>query len=182
MRCGRPTSPACNGGVSPLEAMELARHSDMRLTMKTYTDAAQLPLAKQDTFAGLPSLADSQIDSRTLVADRQAVSPAVIGMKAIKVGKTIENIDESHRRRHRIVAISHLKSQNGGERGIRTPLSPPIKGNLHDDSRIDSRNSIPSCPDLSQVVTAWAKLPAPLKAAILAIVKRRNDFPPTTWL
>ena len=27
-------------GVSPREAMELARHSDMRLTMKTYTDAA----------------------------------------------------------------------------------------------------------------------------------------------
>ena len=32
-------------GVSPREAMELARHSDMRLTMKTYTDAAQLPSA-----------------------------------------------------------------------------------------------------------------------------------------
>ena len=32
-------------GVLPREAMELARHSDMRLTMKTYTDVAQLPLA-----------------------------------------------------------------------------------------------------------------------------------------
>ena len=31
-------------GVSPRETMELARHSDMRLTMKTYTDAAALPL------------------------------------------------------------------------------------------------------------------------------------------
>ena len=33
-------------GVSPREAMELARHSDMRLTMKTYTDVAQLPLGR----------------------------------------------------------------------------------------------------------------------------------------
>jgi hypothetical protein len=32
-------------GVSPREAMELARHSDIRLTMKTYTDVGQLPLA-----------------------------------------------------------------------------------------------------------------------------------------
>jgi hypothetical protein len=29
--------------------------------------------------------------------------------------------------------------------------------------------------DLSQVVTAWAKLPVPLKAAILAIVRTAND-------
>jgi integrase len=81
-------------GVSPREAMELARHSDMRLTMKTYTDVAQLPLAA--TVRGLPSIGDSQIDSQTLVADRPAMSPTVIGLKAINVGKTIETIDESH--------------------------------------------------------------------------------------
>jgi integrase len=82
-------------GVSPREAMELARHSDMRLTMKTYTDVAQLPLA--ETVHKLPSIGDSQIDSQTLVADRPTVSPTVIGLKAIKVGKTIGNIDENHR-------------------------------------------------------------------------------------
>jgi hypothetical protein len=31
-------------GVSPRVAMELMRHSDMRLTTKTYTDAMSLPL------------------------------------------------------------------------------------------------------------------------------------------
>ena len=56
--------------------------------------------------------------------------------------------------------------------GVRIPLSPPLFiGNSEDDSRIDSRNPIPSYPDLARIVTAWAKLPAPLKAAILAIVK-----------
>ena len=58
-------------GVSPREAMELARHSDMRLTMKTYTDVAQLPLAA--TVRGLPSIGDSQIDSQTLVVGSPAV-------------------------------------------------------------------------------------------------------------
>jgi len=48
---------------------------------------------------------------------------------------------------------------------------PVNKGESHGDSRIDSRNSIPSCPDLTQVVTAWAKLSAPIKAAILALVR-----------
>ena len=104
-------------GVSPREAMELARHSDMRLTMKTYTDVAQLPLAA--TVRGLPSIGDSQIDSQTLVADRPALSPAVIGLKAIKVGKTVENIDGNHRASS-IVTFGH-ENENGGERGIRTP-------------------------------------------------------------
>ncbi len=104
-------------GVSPREAMELARHSDMRLTMKTYTDVGQLPLAA--TVRGLPSIGDSQIDSQTLVAGSPVVSPSVIGLKAIKAGKTIGNIDGNHRASS-IVTFGH-ENENGGERGIRTP-------------------------------------------------------------
>jgi hypothetical protein len=36
------------------------------------------------------------------------------------------------------------------------------------NSQRDSRNPIPSCPDLTQIVKAWAKLPAPLKAGSCA--------------
>jgi len=106
-------------GVSPREAMELARHSDMRLTMKTYTDVAQLPLAA--TVRKLPSIADTQIDTQTLVADRPAVSPTVLGVKPLKVGKTIGNIDENHH--SSLAVINGHKNQTGGERGIRTPDS-----------------------------------------------------------
>ncbi len=113
-------------GVSPREAMELARHSDMRLTMKTYTDVAQLPLAA--TVRGLPSIGDSQIDSQTLVADRPTVSPTVIGLKPIKVGRTIENIDES-RNLTPAVALCHSEQANG-EMGFESPslrqLSPTL--------------------------------------------------------
>ena len=41
-------------GVSPRVAMELMRHSDMKLTMGVYTDVAQLPLIQES--ARLPSL------------------------------------------------------------------------------------------------------------------------------
>lgn len=40
-------------GVAPRVAMELARHSDIRLTMKVYTDPARLPLAA--AVASLPA-------------------------------------------------------------------------------------------------------------------------------
>ena len=104
-------------GVLPREAMELARHSDMRLTMKTYTDVAQLPLA--ETVRKLPSIGDSQIDSQTLVADRPTVSPTVLGVKSIKWGKTIENIDESHCLTP-AVASCHSKQPNG-DMGFESP-------------------------------------------------------------
>ena len=81
------------------------------------TDVAQLPLAA--TVRGLPSIGDSQIDSQTLVAGSPFVSPSVIGLKAIKVGKTIGNIDGNHGASP-IVTFCH-KNENGGERGIRTP-------------------------------------------------------------
>jgi integrase len=42
-------------GVSPRVAMELMRHSDLRLTMRVYTDAAQLPMISE--VEKLPSYA-----------------------------------------------------------------------------------------------------------------------------
>jgi hypothetical protein len=136
-------------GVSPREAMELARHSDMRLTMKTYTDVAQLPLAA--TVRGLPSIGDSQIDSQTLVAERPAVSPTVIGLKSIKVGKTVGNINGNHRASS-IVTFGH-ENENGGERGIRTPdsaLSLPMTATTLKHLHI--------CLDFVTLGHSWAQL------------------------
>jgi hypothetical protein len=62
--------------------------------------------------------------------------------------------------------------------GDSNPTVLPVnKGKSDGDSRIDSRNPITSCPDLAQIVMAWAKLPAPLKAAILAIVNSAEGQP-----
>ena len=89
----------------------------MRLTMKAYTDVAQLPSAA--TVRGLPSIGDSQIDSQTLAAGRLAVSPSGIGLKAIKVGKTIGTIDGNHGATavKIVVATSSLMVPNSMQRG-----------------------------------------------------------------
>ncbi len=110
-------------GVSPREAMELARHSDMRLTMKVYTDVGQLPLAA--TVRQLPGFStsgnDTQRDTQKLFPARPVMSPAVLGLKAIKADKTIEHIGENHCPSP-LVTLSP-KIESGGERGIRTPGS-----------------------------------------------------------
>jgi hypothetical protein len=66
---------------------------------------------------------------------------------------------------------SDFPTKSGGERGIRTPhFAYENKGNPLNDTQIDTQIPVVLGHDLSQVVTAWEKLPAPLKAAVLAIV------------
>jgi hypothetical protein len=62
--------------------------------------------------------------------------------------------------------------KNGGSGGARTrDKSNVYKGETDAASQIASQNPVALGHDLSQVVTAWGKLPVPLKAAILAIIK-----------
>lgn len=81
--------------VHPRLAMELARHSDLKLTMKNYTDVGQLPL--REVMDSLPSFGDSRIDSRTLGANSQTVSQAVSKNGGTKTENHIETTGESHR-------------------------------------------------------------------------------------
>jgi len=70
-------------GVSPRVAMELMRHSDMRLTMKTYTDADALPtmeaVSSLPDFIGTPESAgyhDAQIRTQKLGGEGPSLSHA----------------------------------------------------------------------------------------------------------
>jgi hypothetical protein len=95
--------------VHPRLAMELARHSDMRLTMKTYTDAGQLPL--REVMDTLPSFGgDSRIDSRNLGPTGQTGSQPVTETREIKTENSLENTGESHRD-SQLVTMSHEKSE-----------------------------------------------------------------------
>ena len=104
-------------GVSPREAMELARckrhASDDENLYRRGATAFDCNRQK------LTSFNDTQIDTQTLDAGGHFVPPSVIGLKAVKVDKTIGNIGGNHGASS-IVTFSH-ENENGGERGIRTP-------------------------------------------------------------
>jgi len=72
-------------GVAERVRMELNRHSDLRLTAHTYTDASMLPLS--GAIGMLPVLmdvsSDSQIDSQRIVPESPKLSPTV----SVKPGK-----------------------------------------------------------------------------------------------
>ena len=75
-------------GVNPWQAMRIMRHSDIQLTVRTYTDASQLPL--QDALAKLASLTpdrsktaptapshDTPLDTPAIVPEGHLQSQAV---------------------------------------------------------------------------------------------------------
>ncbi len=62
-------------GLPEFVRMKLMRHSDMKLTQQSYTDASMAPT--WDAVAGLPMFNDTQIDTLKLVAKGQSESAAV---------------------------------------------------------------------------------------------------------
>jgi hypothetical protein len=109
--------------VHPRLAMELARHSDMGLTMKTYTHAGQLSLREvMDTLPGFSS--DSRIDSRNLGPTGQTASQPVTETRESKTEKIIANKGKRHNLTQDF-AICHSEQQNGVE-VVRIPPSPPF--------------------------------------------------------
>ena len=95
--------------VHPRVAMELARHSGMRLTMKTYTDAGQLPL--REVMDNLPGFSS---DSRNLGPTGQTVSQPVTERRELQTDKSIDNKGESHDLTA-TVPVCHSEPENGGD-------------------------------------------------------------------
>jgi integrase len=81
-------------GTAQRAAPEDTRHSDIRLTTKTYTDTGLLPVsdavAKLPSFLGSPKK-DSQIDSQTLFREGQALSIPVINSTNVSKRKAHED-------------------------------------------------------------------------------------------
>jgi integrase len=67
-------------GAAPRVVMELMRHSDIKLTMKIYTDAGQLPLAH-----AVYQIPDYKNISRREIFDGKNVGPQIQGHRSHKV-------------------------------------------------------------------------------------------------
>ena len=83
-------------GTPQRVTMELMRHSDMRLTAKTYTDAGLLPIG--DAVLNLPSIStfDSQIDSQKIVPNGLLLSTPVTEKEVPKATGTRMNKGFGH--------------------------------------------------------------------------------------
>lgn len=109
-------------GVSARVAMELARHSEMWLTMNVYTDTSHLPLsASVQQLPRLGPIKDTPKDTPATVKTGSGQSTQVLIAKKSETVQPIENTMENHVQASPVTVSPSI--QNGGERGIRTPVT-----------------------------------------------------------
>ena len=104
--------------------MEIMRHSDMRLTSKTYTDAGLLPV--WDNVANLPSFTDprvkdSQIDSQNSVRTSPSLS---IPVKEVTKLREVETADRQQPASDLSVPV--MTSQENGKWSGRQDSNLPL--------------------------------------------------------
>jgi integrase len=134
-------------GVSPRVAMELMRHSDMKLTMGVYTDVTQLPMIAETArlpsltlpntplgpspaavdAAGMRAQGDSQRDAQTGVATGLGVTPSVALSQIPALRNPVENVALGHEKAPSVATGRFLKM----ERAKRLELSMTVAALLN---------------------------------------------------
>ncbi len=123
-------------GVNPWQAMRIMRHSDIQLTVKTYTDAGQLPL--RDALTKLPTLGTPGSDGGRPVTPSVTlpvtppITPPVVqtglgGSRAVTGGEGADDAASPHEQH--VESRSGTGSHGGTEAGKlaeRGGFEPPI--------------------------------------------------------
>jgi integrase len=102
-------------GVPPRHAMELMRHSDLKLTMKVYTDAELLPLSQGvdllPTFSLATSANDTQRDTQKLGGRGHLGSEAVATGQTTRIAEAIESVAIRREKTHRVDSVRYVKME-----------------------------------------------------------------------
>lgn len=170
--------------VAPRVAMEVMRHSDMRLTMGAYTDASLLPTVgavDQLPRFELPQVLaatgtddqpigakhDTQKDTQKLVQACQKLSGSVLGVhggdgrELSKNLRKTADLSASVNSCHDPKLVRHVGLEPTENRGWRYRQGGTTHKNTHN----------PSDLELERVVSSWPRLSPELRAAVLSIVK-----------
>ena len=112
-------------GIAPRVAMEVMRHSDMRLTMKVYTDVQLLPTSdaverlprydvavavESGTGTGSVVRSDTHQDTHGVVISCQSVSSRVTGGEVLQAAESAGNSGKSP-----LLSTSVTARQSGGD-------------------------------------------------------------------
>jgi hypothetical protein len=181
-----------NAGVMPKDAKELARHSTITLTMDRYAHVGIRDTAAAVARLSLPTSSRPTPESAVVKATGTdggctAYVPADVptGGNARGRLRTDENIgggDNDSPRTKKPLHLQGFEDDRGrsvsGEGGIRTLCE------IHDESAVSALPGAESgasavadlniAPELAALIDAWPRLPDPIKAGILALVRAAN--------
>ncbi len=170
-------------GALPRVAMELMRHSDMKLTTKTYTDAGMLPTG--ETVRNLPCLDltdKNQIEKGTLKGTQNLVPAGLVlshsGTHKKYIKSSGRSLDAGFRPdESRDVTVSHDLEKWCAMQGSNRLGSVDCQLLANTGTQKGTPNCILP-PDLGEILNAWPRLPRGLQAGVLAIVRSFQDGTP----
>ena len=140
-------------GVSPKAAQELMRHSDINLTMRTYTQLSLIDVASD--LNKLPSLPTGEPQTlRATGTDACALEPKTYALRKHRPASVTTKPDEG------LQPVQVAGCTNGCTREPENDL-----GCTPAESATE-----PVDAELSKVIGAWPTLPEHLKAAVMALV------------
>jgi integrase len=180
----------CRAGVPLREAMEMMRHSDVKLTTKVYADSSLM--MSPDTIERLPRYALEPAAVIALAtgtdgnASGQFCGQFACGNESLSVSAGVLDLPDSQKTNRPelpgdCASLSSnsepmsTSAENWGTR-IRT-LSEPLENQGQNVLRSVLR-SVPlqaMDDDLRLVVAKWSRLPDAIRAAVLAIVNVQHD-------
>ena len=157
-------------GTAPRVAMEIMRHSDMRLTAKTYTDAGLLPVA--DAVLKLPFLANpkasgTQIGTQNLFRAGQDLS--IADTKSMGIASLELPVNQHDRQQKDGPVKTSQKLGTGARYRVRT-LDSTLESQPLAGLGTQGGTQIPSDPILARLVTAWPTLSEERKKIIGSLV------------
>jgi integrase len=183
-------------GVAPRTAQAAARHSDFKLTMNTYTDESQLQVREALNVLPTMTLCNSVGQASETPSDQLAPGFAPdFGSE----GQTLSNlvkmaVDAGFAFQSSVIDVTSCYVNEKGPLTsfVNEPWKVERKGVEPSTSALRTQAIVPevldntglaewaflarpnTCPtslrDFARVVIAWLSLPAPIKAAILALV------------
>ena len=191
-----------NAGVMPKDAMELARHSTITLTMDRYAHVGIRDTAAAVAKLVIPTTSRPTPESASLKATgtdggcTTDVPPDVPttgnGRLRLRTGENVEGTDEGKPETLKPLQLQGFEDDQGrstnGEGGIRTldalagisvfETPPRHTGNATNPGQLARSPSpyvpvdvpTPTDPELVRVITFWPRLPAHIKAAVLALL------------
>jgi hypothetical protein len=160
--------------------MELMRHTDLRLTMKVYTDPRIFNLAGAVERLPMPAVAIARVAKRVANSLSEGQSQSGTGDADSLASET--QVVQGNKLSHRPAPTDSEgpegeKSSAGRTRTYQNPWnsSENRAHSVSSGSKQGSEFCMPMpadvCPELCEVIEAWARLPAAVTAGILAIVR-----------
>ena len=159
--------------------MELMRHSDLKLTVKVYTDIPQLPLVKEAALLQSFSVprnqptVDTQLSTHAGVVSGHDESAVVAGGDSEAISQVTHLFVFGHKKAPSVTTGRYPKMERAKRLELIAGKPEPSEHIIVANSAntTDTQLSTHAGNELAEIISAWPSLSPEVRAAVLTLVR-----------